>query len=353
MEHKFSNKSLSPVIMTSEDHINKKLNLLKNDAERKRNTIKNLKVALQKVNTNDVSANTVTSEIDLKIRQAELEYALGREELQLLSIVEEARTIQSELEKEKYKSNVLSIYSLISIEKQSLILCAFQMACGNFIAVLNHENNAFIVDWVKNGDDIELQRGDRIIEVNGHILNGREKDEMKKICANLIKCDLVVIRKNNQYSAQKYQADNLKLQHRIFYLEEQVKELLDFKKEKSYNSISKGNPRSETHITSINISSSDDLDRQPIIYQRGPFVTKISDEKSHLPHTTLKNINMIEAESIRPLSSVTSKSMKNLSSSMSRISVSTDTNLQKFRKEREKEKERFYLNNRNNNCLRG
>lgn len=43
----------------------------------------------------------IISNIDVRIRQAELEYALGREELQLLSIVEEARALQARLEKSK------------------------------------------------------------------------------------------------------------------------------------------------------------------------------------------------------------------------------------------------------------
>lgn len=47
------------------------------------------------------------SNIDVRIRQAELEYALGREELQLLSIVEEARALQARLEKSKVEPQSL------------------------------------------------------------------------------------------------------------------------------------------------------------------------------------------------------------------------------------------------------
>lgn len=47
------------------------------------------------------------SNIDSRIRQAELEYSLGREELQLLSIVEEARALQARLEKSTIEPQTL------------------------------------------------------------------------------------------------------------------------------------------------------------------------------------------------------------------------------------------------------
>lgn len=49
----------------------------------------------------------VISNIDSRIRQAELEYSLGREELQLLSIVEEARVLQARLEKSNVEPQTL------------------------------------------------------------------------------------------------------------------------------------------------------------------------------------------------------------------------------------------------------
>lgn len=42
---------------------------------------------------------TFFSNIDVRIRQAEIEYALGREELQLLSLAEDIRALQFRLEK--------------------------------------------------------------------------------------------------------------------------------------------------------------------------------------------------------------------------------------------------------------
>lgn len=349
-----------------------KLNRLRNDAENKKNAIRNLKGALQKLET------ITTLDIDSRIRQAELEYALGREELQLLSIVEEARTIQVHLEKERSKADVNSMFSMMRNGNQ-LTLHALQASTGRWNANQKHDcGDGFYVDWVMEGED--LQRGDRIIEINGRILSGRHKDELQKVCANTSKCDLVVIRKKtvsmvnviptnhqNSQQLQQTQADNMRLQHRISYLEEQVKELLEAQKEKSSPVMSSGSQRSGAHITSISISSSpsDHDEDRPMTYQRGSFVTTIVGGKPQdLPpriitatmnstpvqkssSTTNINGHYYQREAPRETSDKngTSKTSKSLSSSMSKISISTDLHVQKQRREREKkERERYYSN---------
>lgn len=339
-----------------------KLNRLRNDVENKKNAIRNLKGALQKLD------NNATLDIDSRIRQAELEYALGREELQLLSIVEEARAIQVRLEKEKSKNDTTSISSLMRNGHQ-LTLHAVQASTGRWNASQKHDAcDGFHVDWVMEGE--EIQRGDRILEVNGRIISGRGKDELQKACANTSKCDLVVIRKRSvsmvnvippnhhqHQQLQQTQADNMRLQHRISYLEEQVKELLDVQKGKSSPSMSNDSQRSGAHITSISISSSpsDHDDDRPMIYQRGSFVTTIVDGK---PQEPPPRIAASPSTSVQKSSSTTNinghykeatKSNKNLSTSMSRISISTDLHVQKQRRERErKEREReHYYNSKN------
>lgn len=351
-----------------------KLSRLRNDAENKKNAIRNLKGALHKLDA------ITTLDIDSRIRQAELEYALGREELQLLSIVEEARAVQVRMEKDKSKADVTSIFSKMRNGHQ-LTLHAVQASTGRWNANQKHDcGDGFYVDWVMDGE--ELQRGDRIIEINGKVLSGRNKDELQKMCNNTTKCDLVVIRKRtvsmvnvvpssmhqNQQQLQQTQADNMRLQHRISYLEEQVKELLDTQKEKSSPVMSNGSQRSGTHITSISISSSpsDHDEERPMTYQRGAFVTTIVGGKpqdpppriitSAAPQTVQKsssttNINghYHHREQSREVDqrNNTPKSNKSLSSSMSKISISTDLHVQKQRREREKkERERFY-NNKN------
>ncbi|CAG9807617.1 unnamed protein product [Chironomus riparius] len=351
----------------------KKVDLLKIDVKNKKSAIKNLKNALHKV-TQCISEGT-TSDIDLRIRQAELEYALGREELQLLTILEEVKNLQLKLESETYKADSNSLYALLSKGHQ-FSLHAIQASTGRWNANKKCDSDAFYVDWVLDGE--ELQRGDRIIEINGKILTGREKDELQKSCANCTRCDMVVIRKKvisanvlsaniaNYQQLQKSQADNLRLQHRISYLEEQVKELLDTQKGKTSSTsktaiIPNGKQSSGTHITNISISSSPSDEDRPVIYQRGSFVTTIVDNrkngsnenyvsKSIQKSSSTTNVNMHKELSIMNSSS---KSIKNLSASLSRISVSTDIHLQKYRKEREKkERDRYDLKYINRGVLK-
>lgn len=344
-----------------------KLTRLRNDVENKKNAIKNLKGALQKL---DLNAGL---DIDSRIRQAELEYALGREELQLLSIVEEARAVQVRLEKEKSKNDTTSIFSMIR-NGHHLTLHALQASTGRWNANQKHDLDGFYVDWVMDGE--EIQRGDRIIEINGRVLNGKTKEELQKICANTSKCDLVVIRKralpmssvnvHQQHSQQllQTQADNTRLQHRISYLEEQVKELLDLQKEKSSPSMSGSSQRSGTHITSISISSSpsDHDEDRPMTYQRGSFVTTIVGgkpqdcpqkiisapfvQKSSSTTTIIGNYQQKDT-SREAERNATAKNLKNLSSSMSKISISTDLHVQRQRREREKKERERYYNNKN------
>lgn len=345
-----------------------KLSRLKNDAENKKNAIRNLRGALQKLDVN------ITLDIDSRIRQAELEYALGREELQLLSIAEEVRAVQAHIEKEKAKSDTTSMFSMMRNGHQ-LTLHAIKASTGRWNANQKHEGEGFYVDWVMDGE--ELQRGDRIIEINGRVLNGKSKEELQKMCTNTARSDIVVIRKravsavnmtmHQQHSQQlqNTQADNMRLQHRISYLEEQVKELLETQKEKLSPVMSSSSQRSGTHITSISISSSPsdhDEDRRPMTYQRGSFVTTIIGGKPQEPPPKIMSSPSVQKSSSTTTISghyqskeimresernATAKNLKNLSSSMSKISISTDLHVQRQRRERErKERERYY-NNKN------
>lgn len=349
-----------------------KLHRLKNDAENKKIAIRNLKGALQKLD------NSI-ADIDGRIRQAELEYALGREELQLLSIIEEARTIQLKIEKEKPRLDANSLFILLKKGHQ-MTFHAITASTGRWNANQKNESgDGFYVDWVMEGED--LLRGDRIIEINGRVLSGRNKDELQKFCANTLKCDLVVIRKksismvnvvpqSSHQQLQQTQADNLRLQHRISYLEEQVKELLDVQKEKLSPTMSNGSQRSGTHVTIISISSSpsdhDHDDERPVIYQRGSFVTTIVGGKALEPPPKVISPPVKKSSSTTNInngyhhqqhngnnhhdllkSPETPKSMKTLSASMSRISVSTDAHLQRYRKDRERKDRERYYNNKN------
>lgn len=257
------------------------------------------------------------SNIDVRIRQAELEYALGREELQLLSLVEETRALQSRLEKstkmDGQNNNHHTLYNQLQAGA-NLSLQSAQVTVGRFAATIKQELPGFYVEWVADGEP--LQRGDRILEVNGHLLIAKTQEEFQEIIGTSGKCQLVVIRKRPQQPSQQKliqsQEDNLRLQHRISYLEDQVKEMQDSTKEiittipSNHNSTlqSSSTPlaidkkRIGGHVTSISISTTPNTNttttetQKPQIFQRGNYVTTIIGGKpmEHPPTSTASSV---------------------------------------------------------------
>lgn len=225
------------------------------------------------------------SNIDIRIRQAELEYALGREELQLLSVVEDIRGLQTHIEKSSMRSNYgrdqSSLYSQIQ-NGLNMSLCAIIANWGRFGISTSNAKNGIHIDWAFDGE--HLYRNDRIIEYNGKFIDSQTEEEFRKLTNTSGKCELVVIRKrssqqNNQMLLQS-QEDNQRLQHRISYLEDQVKELKQCTKEfinvPIQNQNLKQSPTKKgDHVTSISISSSNNNDNEPQIFQRGNFVATI------------------------------------------------------------------------------
>lgn len=224
------------------------------------------------------------SNIDIRIRQAELEYAYGREELLLLTVEEKIRSLQFQIDKmckQNEVKNETSLYHQIQSRGLYLNLCAVPANFGRF-GVISEENRIYI-DWVLEGEGLLL--GDQIIEYNGKFIDSKSEEEIRKLINTSGKCKLVVIRKRtsplkNQMLLQS-QEDNLRLQHRISYLEDQVKELKQatkvtigtpMKSSKTHHLLNKKGD----HVTSINISSSEsNKDTEPQIFQRGDFIATI------------------------------------------------------------------------------
>lgn len=266
-----------------------RLSRLLSEAENKKVAIRNLKAALDKLD--------ITDNIDVRIRQAELEYALGREELHLLSIVEECRALEARLDKSKPEANTL--FNIIE-SGINLSLVAVRANAGRWNASFKNDGQRFVVDWALEGES--LCKGDRILEVNGLILTGKSREELQKLIGGVEKSEIVVLRKKPMTvtQIQQYQQDNVRLQHRISYLEEQVNELQNVKeKEKNLNenhSILANNSQksSNAHITSISISSppSTPPDDKPQVYQRGSFVAIVENKPSpnHSPPQTKPHI---------------------------------------------------------------
>uniref|UniRef100_A0A182QAY1 PDZ domain-containing protein n=1 Tax=Anopheles farauti TaxID=69004 RepID=A0A182QAY1_9DIPT len=319
---------------------------LKSDAETKRHVIKNLKSALEKLD--------VTDNIDVRIRQAELEYALGREELQLLSLVEEARALQGRLDKPKQEPNTL--YGLLQ-SGVSLSMLAVRASTGRWNASTRNDQPGFWVDWVLEGET--LQRGDRIIEINGKAIGGRNREEMVRAIGSHSKSEIVIARARkasassinqlSHQSVQQTQADNVRLQHRISYLEDQVKELLTSKDTGVIRSGVAVNGSGGAHITSISITSPPSTPPEGKTPQP-PHIYNYIDEKASSPRngspghvtttTIIKECDRINGELTNGGSDVVKYNLRNsLSSSKICINGSGGDSLAAqyySRKEREK-----------------
>lgn len=269
----------------------KRLRQLIGEAENKRTAIRNLKSALEKLD--------ITDNIDTRIRQAELEYALGREELYLLSLIEEITALQARLDKSKPGAN--TIYNALE-SGSNIILAAARATAGRWNAKYI-QDQGFWVDWALEGED--LSSGDRIIEINGKVLSGKSRDELQKYMSSSDKCELVVLRKKpitlTQQQIQQYQSDNSRLQHRISYLEEQVNELQSVKEntKNGHENHSIVANNSNAHITSISITSppSTPPDDKPQVFQRGSYVTILDTkqnqsppQKPHITTTLIKDV---------------------------------------------------------------
>uniref|UniRef100_A0A8D8X2T5 PDZ domain-containing protein n=1 Tax=Cacopsylla melanoneura TaxID=428564 RepID=A0A8D8X2T5_9HEMI len=244
-----------------------RLNKLRQELDRKRIFIKNMKMSLDTVDSSD--------NIDIRIQHAELEYQLGKEELNLLNILEEFRNLQNSIESNNnnksgfggYFHERLSIYNYIvkhCTASDALTLHAVQIPydskCPKFGLSYRDENNGLYVEWTsEEGGGLGLCKSDRILEINNHlIVQTNNRTELIKLLKLLPTTKLVVLRKaaktlendvTNQPpasstapsttsesvpttkidrtdDAEKIQSDNVRLTHRISYLEEQVAELL-------------------------------------------------------------------------------------------------------------------------------
>ncbi|KAI5694987.1 hypothetical protein M8J76_006428 [Diaphorina citri] len=218
---------------------------LRQELDRKRIFIKNMKMSLDTVDSSD--------NIDIRIQHAELEYQLGKEELNLLNILEEFRNLQNSLENNFNKSDSyfhesLSIYNYIvqhCASADTLTLHAVQIPydskCPKFGLSYRDENHGLFVEWTsEEGGGSGLCKGDRILEINNHlIVQNNNRTEIIKLLKLLPTTKLVVLRTVKKPApttvtsshpkpdeAEKIQNDNVRLTHRISYLEEQVAELL-------------------------------------------------------------------------------------------------------------------------------
>jgi len=280
----------------------------------------------------------------------------------MLSIVEEARALQARLEKSKPEAQTL--YNIIS-SGVTLSLHAVHATSGRWAAQQRPDQPGFFVEWALEGDG--LYKGDRILEINGRLVSSKTKEELQKHVGNSGKCQMVVLRKKSVPIPQKQldqeKENNMRLQHRISYLEEQVRELQTVKEQPKHHQqqhhqqhqkqqLSAATTQSNNaHVTSISISSPPSPSTppdKPLIFQRGNYITTLVGGKpielvgdelqpTHVTKTLIKENTHIDLRDRHShLYSMPSKSL-----SASKISINSDSAyMQQHKREKERQRDR-------------
>lgn len=205
------------------------------------------------------------------------------------------RALQARLDKSRPEANTL--YSNL-VSGSNLTLFAVQTTSRSWGFHNKSESPGWYVDWAS--EDEGLCKGDRIIEINGKIVSTKSREDVENLISASSKCQLVVIRNKTNTASKKQlmqqMEDNLRLQHRISYLEEQVKDLQTSKE----NINTSSNSSTNSHVTSINISSPPTTPpEKPLVYQRGNFITtliggkpiEIIGEQSNITKTLIHDTN--------------------------------------------------------------
>ncbi|XP_025206718.1 uncharacterized protein LOC112602709 isoform X2 [Melanaphis sacchari] len=168
-QNKHNQKVQSDTVNESEKYsLTQKIESLKNDMDQKRLAIKNIKMSLEQLD--------VTDNIDTRIQQAELEYQLGREELNLLSLMEETNKHKCRLEEieqynEQNENNTLYNYlvsnpgAVISLQAVEL---EYDPKSPKFGVGSRKDKPGLFIDWTV--DNLGFSKEDRLLEVNGKVV---------------------------------------------------------------------------------------------------------------------------------------------------------------------------------------
>ncbi|XP_059480074.1 uncharacterized protein LOC132199413 [Neocloeon triangulifer] len=271
MNLRLESKSLTPVSPTERKILENRVAKLKQEIEGKRIAVKNLKSTLDQLD--------ITDNIDVRIRQAEVEFQLGREELNLMSLTEELRNVTTRLEIGTTQpaavqiipqtTNHMTLFGVVSaaipnpLSMQAVLLPVTILfdPCNPAFGISEQMIPPGIaaVEWAK--EDCGLKPNDRIIEANGQLLIKMKQDAFNNLLksGNITQLRLVVLRsspiapqhkppespadESESYNDEPdkfrkpsverakqerdfLRAENLRLSHRISYLEEQVSDLI-------------------------------------------------------------------------------------------------------------------------------
>ncbi|CAH0718688.1 unnamed protein product, partial [Brenthis ino] len=269
------------------------------ELESRRANIQELKRRLEKTH--------VTENIDTRIEQAELQYAVGREELELLTLGEQARALTMLMEQADAaaRAHRVTLYSALRECGGSALVVSADVREGAWNAVIR--GAGAVVEWSENP---AVKSGDRILEVNGTSTLSCTQDELRR-AASISPNRLVLLRGQNsspptlaftqneaaslraelgalrtaaedaEKAKEGLRSDNTRLTHRISYLEEQVAELLSVHSQlhpvSSNDSCITVN-KTKKNVTNINITT------EPVkpspksevqVFQKGPDITAI------------------------------------------------------------------------------
>ncbi|XP_028158290.1 uncharacterized protein LOC114351321 isoform X2 [Ostrinia furnacalis] len=278
------------------------------DLEARRNNIHELRKRLEKTH--------VTDNIDTRIQQAELQYKLGREELELLTLGEQARALAQLIDHADAaakRNDTPTLYSTVRDCGGSASLVAAEAREGSWGAA--PRGPGFSVDWP--GDNTAMRAGDRLIEVNGtSVLSCRSQEELQRAVSAGNPAKLVVLRAlaahahnpqpaftqneaaslraelgslratadEAERAKEGLRADNTRLTHRISYLEDQVAEMranhAQLQPVSSNDSCITVN-KTKKNVTNINITSEPPAKckqspkSEVQVFQKGPDITAI------------------------------------------------------------------------------
>ncbi|XP_045610621.2 uncharacterized protein sprt isoform X1 [Procambarus clarkii] len=248
---------------TERRSIQERLNKVQGEMDAKKVAIKNLKLTLEKID--------ITDNIDVRIRAAELEYELEREELNILNLKEESTVLNARLQETPSSSACngssgpqpllhalfTSIGGGAALREVTLMSIGVPHTPGNPpFHVTPRPPLGCVIDWAT--DDTRLKKGDRLLEINGETVVGCGLDQVTRLMGSSTHLNLVIARPSTVGTAgrrsegriekqmeekareikdlvarldkalkdkETLKSDNTRLNHRIGYLEEQVSEL--------------------------------------------------------------------------------------------------------------------------------
>ncbi|XP_063359830.1 uncharacterized protein LOC134649049 [Cydia amplana] len=288
------------------------------DLDARRANIQELRRRLEKTH--------VTDNIDTRIQQAELQYKLGREELELLTLSEQARALAQLIDHADAAARAdATYYSTLRECGGSALLVAAEARDGAWGAA--PRGTGLCIDWSR---DNTLRVGDRLVEVNGtNVLSCRSVEELQRAASAAAPARLVLLRAHSsppvspnhtntnntspppvpttpntftqneaaslraelgalrsaaeqaQKAKEGLRADNTRLTHRISYLEEQVAELLA--RHPQLQSVSSSDScitvnKTKKNVTNISICSEPHAKSpksEVQVFQKGPDITAI------------------------------------------------------------------------------